>query len=813
MIVARLIISLINLLIGVLVALCGISYQIASVAPNKIGVHAVELLGRNVRLPDPLGVISYTAEEGVMGYEGISDQTLFWMAMGAVIWLVLFIVWGKIFRLFANKKTTLHGSSKWATEKELAEAGLLHGTGLVLGQTYDATYKETKKKPPKRKKGESRAEFAERKARFDPLEKNMSFVKPGRLITQEKNAHTLIVGSTRSGKGVSVIIPTEFLWQESMIIFDPKAEGWDIAGNFRSRFSFCFKFEPEKPNESIHYNPLLSIRRGRQTIPDIQNLSYILIPNNENEKDPFWNNEARKLFAAVVGYVIYCEPPERKTFAQVYSIFSNTEALQDEDESDEDEGLSMVKRYLNSYAKKADKYIQERALPIDLDNKLRNKDKLSSKEREILEKQAKGYLDEDDRNSLRRIQQDLIYFANCEDKQLSSVVSTMTSQLQVIADPNVQAITDRSDFIMDDFVRGVKAEDGKLHPLTLYLVASASSIQRLVPLFKIFYEQAITLLTRELEMKRPYRLLLMFDEFRQLGKMEIVEKALALTAGYGILCCIAVQTFAQLRVLYQDEAMFIDNFAYQVVLKVNDEQTCAKIERILGQATKQHWSESYSGNANMMTTTGRNRQVQEVGRSLMTAEEVRTMPDNELLIISSGMHPYKGKKVRYYLDERFRRLYLDKKGHKLPVPKMEDNYPHPETIDKDGVNHGIDGEGWHELLGFEAALGGSEELIDAEKLASASEAIPDGKDDYIKDSIETAKPATEKESHKETALQDELNEGMEVPDLISKLTDELGKLGTRDERMDFLGNVLESLTYEQGSVIKAALGLDKEERS
>lgn len=771
MVAAKIISSILIIIVAIFICLCGWSWI---AIPDKLEIIQVTVFGMHFQFREfrPIQVLMDLIEEGPMLFDGIWREGLVCMAVGALFWLLAQIIVSRIIRLFANPDTTLHGSAKWATKRELRAAGLLQGTGLVMGQTYDAVYAERHAKRPRRRKGESRSEFRDRLSRYDRHEMQTVFEKPGELITQSKNAHTLIVGSTRSGKGVSVIIPTEFKWEESMIIFDPKAEGWEIAGNFRSRFSWCFKFEPEKPDESIHYNPLLSIRRGKQTIPDIQNLAYILIPLNENAKDPFWDNEARRLFAAVIGYVIYCEPPEKKTFAQVYSVFSDYEQLESEklaegNAEDDDDGLLEVKKYLRMYQNKLDEYMQKGKPPAKLYDEyvkaeaehakaltemerakqetgeaprsLVEKERKTKKALKRLQERMKPYLGDDDIQNLKQIRKDVSYFANCEDKQLSSVLSTMTSQLQVIADPNVQAITDRSDFVMEDFVMGVKDSRGMNHPLTLYMVSSASSLSRLQPLFKLFYEQAITLLTREMDSKRPYRLLLMFDEFRQLGRMDIVEKALALTAGYGVLCCIAIQTFAQLRVLYQDDAMFIDNFAYQIILRVNDEATCQKIERILGQSTEKHTSMSFSGNMGQIVHSGENIQTNIMGRSLMTAEEIRTMPENECLIISSGMHPYKGKKVRYYLDDRFTRHYIGRNGKKLPVPRIEDNYPH---ADKDGRSHGIDGEGWMLLKGVDEARAGSNDYIEGDGSngrgakkdePSAEERMADGQDDYLDD--------------------------------------------------------------------------------
>lgn len=595
----------------------------------------------------------------------------------------------------ANRRSTIHGSSRWASKKDLRRMGMLTGVGMVFGQTSEARFGKEPVEKPKRKNGESRDDYSRRLSHWSPADTRDTFEKPGEIISNLGNAHTLIVGSTRSGKGVSCIIPTEFLWDESLIVFDPKAEGWDISSNFRSRFSYTFKFQPEKPEESIHYNPLLSIRRGVNTVPDVQNLCFSLIPLNEQAKDPFWDNEGRKLLAAVIGYVIYCEPPERKTFKQVNSIFANSAALPPVDPDSPEAKLSPTKRYLVHYATQLREYMEIGTPPVD--NGMGTKGDVK--------KDPRSYLDADDIRNMERFANDLEYFASCEDKQLSSVVSTMSSNLQVIADPNVQAITDRSDFTMQDFVMGIDDGTGNRRPMSLYLCTSLASMQRLMPIIKIFYEQAITLLTRytpEECKKHPYRLMLIFDEFRQMGKMDIVEKALALSAGYGVLCTIAVQSYDQLKTIYQSDALFTDNFAYQIILRVNDPATCRKVEEMLGQSTVQRTSSSFSGNSTQLMLKGTNMSVQEHGRSLMTAEEIRTMPDNDMLIISSGNHPYRGKKIRYYLDDRFTVLYKDKKGKMLPPPPISANRPH-EDCDEAGNLIGIDSEGWHILAGLENA--------------------------------------------------------------------------------------------------------------
>ena len=590
-----------------------------------------------------------------------SIEVCFSILLGLAIAIIFFTVGSLVQRSLSNKRTIIHGSSRWATIKDLKERGLLSSKGIVMGQTDDARYGIQPIDKPKRRKEESSDDYKTRLLHWKENKSQTVMTQKGRLISTNKNEHILIVGATRSGKGVSCIIPTEFSWSESMIVFDPKCEGWGITSSFRSQFSYTFKFQPENPHESIHYNPLLSIRRGTNTIPDIQNLCFSLIVQNDNARDPFWDEEGRRLLTAIIGFVIYAESPEKKNLKQVSQFFTNPDALPSVSPDSPEAKLPSIKRRLLEYTKRLNQV--------------------------LLDSYSNDNFTDDDRININHLLREFDYFLGTEERQLSSVISTLTSKLQVIADPNVQAVTEYSDFCFDDFVNGVEDKNGVRHPISLYLCSSLSSIQRLTPIIRIFYEQAITLLTRSTPeecSKRPYRLLLIFDEFRQMGRMDIVERALSLSAGYGVISMIVVQSYEQLKTIYQSEAIFTDNIAHQIILKVSDPNTCKKVEEMLGKSTVQRNTSSFSGQSSQIILKGTNISSQEYGRSLMTAEEIRTMNDDDMLIISSGSHPYRGKKIRYYLDSRFIPLYKDTKDNPLPLPSLSDNLPHPEGSDPEG---------------------------------------------------------------------------------------------------------------------------------
>lgn len=66
--------------------------------------------------------------------------------------------------------------------------------------------------------------------------------------------------------------------------------------------------------------------------------------------------------------------------------------------------------------------------------------------------------------------------------------------------------------------------------------------------------------------------LLLLDEFPRLGKIEIIENAIATLRSKGVSICIMMQSLAQLDKIYGKESrkIIVDNCQYKAILKVSD---------------------------------------------------------------------------------------------------------------------------------------------------------------------------------------------------------------------------------------------------
>ena len=170
------------------------------------------------------------------------------------------------FRPFSPPES-LHGDAKWASERDIAKAGLRKRKGLVLGTNGR-----------------------------------------GYLIA-DGFQHILLFAPTGSGKGVGFVIPNLLFWEGSCICHDIKLENFELTSGYRQKMGQkVYLWNAASPQGITHcYNPLDWIAKELgQQVDDVQKIANLLLPEQE-----FWNNEARSLFVGVVLYLL--SVPEKLT--------------------------------------------------------------------------------------------------------------------------------------------------------------------------------------------------------------------------------------------------------------------------------------------------------------------------------------------------------------------------------------------------------------------------------------------------------------------------------------------------------------------
>jgi type IV secretion system protein VirD4 len=155
---------------------------------------------------------------------------------------------------------------------------------------------------------------------------------------------------------------------------------------------------------------------------------------------------------------------------------------------------------------------------------------------------------------------------------------------------------------------------------------------------------------------KPARpVLFLLDEFAALGRLEPVERAMGLMAGYGLQLWPILQDMHQLRALYGERAgTFMSNAGVFQAFGVNDLATAELLSKTLGQETLEYQTAGYS-EANMFDggKLTRSASTQISARNLMNPDEIMRMRPTDQLLMLQGQAPLIVEKIRYYDQREF----------------------------------------------------------------------------------------------------------------------------------------------------------------
>ena len=227
------------------------------------------------------------------------------------------------------------------------------------------------------------------------------------------------------------------------------------------------------------------------------------------------------------------------------------------------------------------------------------------------------------------------------DREGAGVLSAAQRHTHFLDSPRMSAVLGRSDFTFAD----VKAQ-----ATTVYLVLPPDRLATYARWLRLMLAQGLTDLARApASPARP--VLFLLDEFAALGRLEPVERAMGLMAGYGIQLWPILQDVHQLRALYERRAgTFLSNAGVLQIFGVNDHDSAKLVSDLLGQETVVFETMSSAIDSD---ETGISFGSQHVARPLLTPDEVRTLRDDLQLLFLAGQRPIVAAKLKYYADREF----------------------------------------------------------------------------------------------------------------------------------------------------------------
>lgn len=458
--------------------------------------------------------------------------------------------------------------------------------------------------------------------------------------------HILCFAPTRSGKGVGLILPTLLSWPHSSVVLDIKGENFALTSGYLKTLNHkVLRFDPsDETGASAAFNSLEEIRLDSpKAIPDTQQIaSMVMDPKGEGLED-YWNKAAFGFFG---GALLHCIIMMRASEGRCASLYDVSVMLEDPERKGGITALFEEMKTTN-HTEILQKLYPNLALEFG--------------------KQAHIFIASAAQGMLAKA-----------DKEMAGVVSSATANLALYRDPVVALNIRRCDFRLVDLMNWET-------PVNLYLVISPSDIDRLRPLIRIFVAQLLGRFTERMEFADgtsvaayKHRLLMLMDEFTSLGKIAIIERAIAYAAGYGVKVYFIVQDTKQLNQAYGQDNALMANCHIRIAYAPNLPETADYLSKLTGTTTVVDEKVSVSGGGGGKS---RSRSINETSRPLLTPDECLRLPGSvkdasgkvtapgDMLIFTAGQAPIYGRQILYFLDPVF------SKRAKIHAQGVAEGYP------------------------------------------------------------------------------------------------------------------------------------------
>ena len=444
-----------------------------------------------------------------------------------------------------RREQTTHGSARWSTVAEVRKAGLYAAGGVVLGK------------------------FG------------------GNLLCDDSETHVVVVGPTRSGKGVGHVIPTLKRWRGSVLVLDPKdGENYDATVADRQQVGPVYAFSPHtSPRTRI--NVYDSVRWGTPHEPDdIHIISRSLTaPDMMVHETPLslhFRDLASWLLDAGGVHIHYASP--RKSLGGLWAFLMQHDSLP---------GAMKTMGNTRHVAGGVHPFVRDRV------------------------------------NAIRNI---------TGDRELSGVWTTAVRPLEPFSHPYCTQSTEQSD--MD-----LRALQWGKTPASLYLLAQHPlSLERLAPVYRVVLDTVLEMGMRTKVRRYRHRLLTVGDEVAWYGYSRSVDKGPAVQAGYGQKNVLVFQNLGDLFSTFGHETPIWGNAHIKVFHAPSDDRVAKRVsENMLGRQTIQTQSESQQ--AGLLGR--RSISTHDTGRALLMPDEVMNLAPEQALIQVQGLRPILANKCDY----------------------------------------------------------------------------------------------------------------------------------------------------------------------
>jgi type IV secretion system protein VirD4 len=487
----------------------------------------------------------------------------------------------------AKRHEGVHGTARFGGEPELREAGLLPATP---GESHEGVYCGA---------------WPDKRGDLD-------------YLMHDGPEHMIAMWPLRSGKLVSLVIPTLTSWRHSAVIYDEKGEIWESTAGWRHAEggNRVLRWEPGAEDNTVSFNFFSEVRIGTDhEFADVSNIMAMVADPKGAGLESYWDAAAAKTLNGVVLHILYT----KRAVGRVGTMTDVLAALDNPDQN----ATALYK----DMARNAHENGQRHQIIAQIGKSMENKD----------------------------------------IREMSGIHSTASKMLEVFTDPIVARNTSRSDFKIHDLMNDAT-------PLSLYIVTRGNDKLRLRPLVRLFITMMFNkLLSADMQYvngqaapPHRHRLLALFDEFASLRRMETVQESMSKCAGYGIKVFLLCQDREQIINEYGQNENITSMCHIKLGVAPTNYKTAEWWSHLSGQSTVvvEDVSESRQDGSTKKNTS---RTFRTVARPLLTPDEVmrvkaprkggdgKIKEAGQVMIHVAGQPMFLAEQSLYFLDPEFQR--------------------------------------------------------------------------------------------------------------------------------------------------------------
>lgn len=477
----------------------------------------------------------------------------------------------------------------------------------------------------------------------------------------DRNKNILIVGGSGAGKTRGFVKPSLMQMQCSYVVTDPKGTVLEEVGTMFARGAWelddkgnkvpkvgkngqvlktksgkvIYKRTPYKIKvfntinfaKSMHYNPFAYIH----TEQDVLKFVNTLIANTKGEGaqsgEDFWVKAERLLFTAYVAYIVkYCKKSERN-FVSLLAMIDASET-REEDEDFENAIDLMFK-------------------DIEFGN------------------DEEGIEADPDSFAVRQYHK----YKLAAGKTAKSILVSCGARLAPFDIKEVREITAYDELDLGDIGRRKTA---------LFVIISDTD-DSLNFLVSIMYTQLFNLLCTiaddEYHGKLPVHVRCILDEFANIGQIPKFDKLIATIRSREISASIILQSKAQLKSIYKDNAETIEgNCDTFLFLGGKEKSTLKDLSEVLGKET----IDTYNTSDTRGTSQSYGLNYQKLGRELMSQDRLALMDGGKCILQVRGVRPFFSDKVDITANEMYKELSDFDKKNQFDIEKYVSEYGKPK---------------------------------------------------------------------------------------------------------------------------------------